>query len=84
MAGKGKKESTGKGRVKVKKLTLNKETVKALTTSEAKGVRGGLRAGGAGGKGGDPPPKCGDTSTILSTCTKVDTGTKIPTASERC
>lgn len=44
MVAKSKKPSTGtkKGRVKVGKLKLNKETVKDLITSEQKMVRGGL------------------------------------------
>jgi len=33
-----------KGRVKVKKLKLNKETVKNLSSEGAKKVRGGVRA----------------------------------------
>ncbi len=44
-----KKKSTGekeakKGRVKVGKLKLNKETVKDLTDSEAKKIKGGAAA----------------------------------------
>ena len=43
MVSKSKKPSTGskKGRVKVGKLELNKETVKDLTSGEKKGVKGG-------------------------------------------
>lgn len=43
MVTKSKKSSTGakKGRVKVGKLELNKETVKDLTSGEKKGVKGG-------------------------------------------
>ncbi len=42
MAGKGQK-STGKAKVKVGKLQVNKETVKDLTKGEAKKVKGGAR-----------------------------------------
>lgn len=48
MAGKGKKGSAGKSRVKVKKLDLNKETVKDLTKEEKKGVKGGCDFGSIG------------------------------------
>ena len=42
-----------KGKVKVGKLDLNKETVKNLTSSEAKKVKGGKGEGG-----GTRPPAC--------------------------
>ena len=42
MAGKGQKKSTGKAKVKVGKLQVNKETVKDLTKGEAKKVKGGI------------------------------------------
>ena len=46
MAGKGQKKSTGKAKVKVGKLQVNKETVKDLTTQEEKKVKGGMRLTG--------------------------------------
>jgi hypothetical protein len=46
-----KKDKT-KGKVKVGKLNLNKETVKDLTGGEEKRIKGGLAA--------RPTPKCGD------------------------
>ena len=45
MAGKGQKKSTGKAKVKVGKLQVNKETVKDLTKGEAKKVKGGAGVG---------------------------------------
>ena len=50
MVTKSKKQSTGekKGRVKVRKLRLNKETVKNLTGSQARAVKGGLGVGVTG------------------------------------
>jgi len=42
MVTKGKNAGTKKGRVKVGKLKLNRETVKDLTPSEKKGMKGGL------------------------------------------
>jgi hypothetical protein len=37
-----------KGRVKVGKLQLNKETVKTLTSSERRKIKGGVREGDGG------------------------------------
>ena len=42
MVTKSKKTGTKKGRVKVGKLKLNKETVKDLTGGEGKRIKGGL------------------------------------------
>lgn len=47
-----KSKGQSKGKVKVGKLNLNKETVKDLTGSEEKRIKGGLVA--------RPTPKCGD------------------------
>lgn len=59
---------------KVKKLEIAEESVRELTDAEADQVAGGLRRSGA---------ECGDKSTFLSTCTKIDTGTVVP-STERC
>ena len=47
-----KSKDQSKGKVKVGKLDLKKETVKDLTGSEGKRIKGGLAA--------RPTPKCGD------------------------
>lgn len=53
-----KKETTTKekrGKVKVGALKVTKETVKDLSSKEAKAVRGGVGPGGTGGT--QPPPQ---------------------------
>lgn len=61
---------------KVKKLQINEESVQELSDAELEGVAGGMKKKGAG--------NCGDTSTrVLTTCTKVDTGTVVP-STETC
>ena len=62
----GKKQD--KGRAKVSKLQLNKEAVKELGPNELNGVVGGL--------GTNPfRTTCGETNSLLTTCTKIDTAT---------
>lgn len=67
---------------KVKKLSINDESVQELTDSETEEVVGGMAPRGARFLGKDEF-ECGDTGTFLSTCTKVDTGTVVPTT-EKC
>ena len=63
---------------KVKKLSIKEESVRELTDAEADKVAGGMRRSGGGGGAA-----CGDTGTTLSTCTKIDTNTGVPTT-ETC
>ncbi len=44
MAGKGQKKSAGKSRIKVGALKVSKETVKELTQSAARKVKGGMES----------------------------------------
>ena len=57
----------------IKKLEINDETVQELSDAESTNLAGGMRPAGG----------CGDRSTFLSTCTKIDTGTVVPTT-ETC
>lgn len=62
---------------KVKKLEIAEESVRELTDAEADQVTGGMRMRGR--EGGE----CGDKGSTLSTCTRIDTSTGVPTT-ERC
>lgn len=59
---------------KIDKLEIKDEGVRDLTDSETANVVGGMRARGEA---------CGDTGTMLSTCTKITTTTGVPTT-ETC
>lgn len=59
----------------IKKLEINDETVQELSDAESTNLSGGMRPAGGG--------VCGDRTTYLSTCTKIDTGTVVPTT-ETC
>lgn len=58
---------------KVKKLDIKDEPVRELTDAETENVAGGMRRGGG----------CGDTGTTMSTCTKINTDTSVP-STETC
>lgn len=59
---------------RIKKLEVNDETVQELSDAETTELKGGMRPRGGG---------CGDDSSFLSTCTKINTGTVVPTT-ETC
>ena len=56
-----------KGKIKVDKLKLNKETIRDLTESDQKGVKGGIR--GAGDDHSRPVENC-LSFTCVTVCTR--------------
>jgi hypothetical protein len=57
------KQTEKKGRVKVGKLKLNKETVRDLTTSESKAVRGGQAVA--------QPRTCNNTTVVAGRVSRI-------------
>ena len=66
MVTKAKTASAGKGHVKVGKLQLNRETVKNLTDSEQKGIKGGVAP--------KPVPNPVPITVVFGSCAAVSCG----------